>query len=94
MPKVLGGLGVAIIMVAVVCFGEGGFPNDGSGRRGRSPAPDAPGGARELVVAGGRDPATARQAIAAGADARVAGTATFRGGPGAYAANIRALRGG
>jgi ribulose-phosphate 3-epimerase len=31
--------------------------------------------------------------IAAGADALVAGTATFRGGPDAYAANIRALRG-
>ena len=34
-----------------------------------------------------------RCAIAAGADALVAGTATFKGGPSAYAANIAALRG-
>ena len=31
--------------------------------------------------------------IAAGADVLVAGTATFTGGPGAYAANITRLRG-
>ena len=38
-------------------------------------------------------PATARQAIDAGADVLVAGTATFRGGPDHYAANIAGLRG-
>jgi ribulose-phosphate 3-epimerase len=48
----------------------------------------------DLEVDGGIDPATAARCIAAGADALVAGTATFRGGPGAYAANIAALRGG
>ena len=48
----------------------------------------------DLEVDGGIDPETARQAIAAGADALVAGTATFKGGPEHYAANIRALRGG
>ncbi|WP_375396705.1 ribulose-phosphate 3-epimerase [uncultured Sphingomonas sp.] len=48
----------------------------------------------DLEVDGGIDHATAAAAIAAGADALVAGTATFRGGPGAYADNIRALRGG
>src|SRR5689334_8726859 len=47
----------------------------------------------DLEVDGGIDVATAPRAIAAGADALVAGTATFRGGPSAYAANIRALRG-
>lgn len=47
----------------------------------------------DLEVDGGIDPATARRAVEAGADALVAGTATFRGGPDAYAANIRALRG-
>ena len=47
----------------------------------------------DLEVDGGIDPGTARLAIDAGADALVAGTATFRGGPGAYANNIRALRG-
>ena len=47
-----------------------------------------------LQVDGGIDLITAPQAIAAGADVLVAGTATFRGGPSAYADNIRALRGG
>jgi ribulose-phosphate 3-epimerase len=48
----------------------------------------------DLEVDGGIDRETAPRAIAAGADALVAGTATFRGGPSAYADNIRALRGG
>ena len=48
----------------------------------------------DLEVDGGIDRETAPQVIAAGADALVAGTATFRGGPDAYAANIRALRDG
>jgi ribulose-phosphate 3-epimerase len=47
-----------------------------------------------LEVDGGIDPDTAPQAIAAGADVLVAGTAAFRGGPSHYADNIRALRGG
>ncbi len=47
-----------------------------------------------LEVDGGIDVATAPRAIAAGADVLVAGTATFRGGPAAYASNIAALRGG
>jgi ribulose-phosphate 3-epimerase len=47
-----------------------------------------------LEVDGGIDPETARQAVSAGANVLVAGTAAFRGGPDAYAANIRALRGG
>jgi len=47
----------------------------------------------DLEVDGGIDVETARDAIEAGADALVAGTATFRGGPDHYAANIRALRG-
>ena len=48
----------------------------------------------DLEVDGGIDRETAPQVIAAGADALVAGTATFRGGPSGYAANIAALRGG
>lgn len=47
-----------------------------------------------LEVDGGIDASTAPRAIAAGADVLVAGTATFRGGPEAYAANISILRGG
>ena len=54
---------------------------------------DKQGLAVDLEVDGGIDVATARQAIDAGADALVAGTATFRGGPERYAANILALRG-
>jgi len=54
---------------------------------------DATGRDIDLEVDGGIDRHTARLAVDAGADALVAGTATFRGGPDAYAANIRALRG-
>ena len=54
---------------------------------------DATGRAIELEVDGGIDANTAPRAIAAGATALVAGTATFRGGPDAYAANIQMLRG-
>ncbi len=46
-----------------------------------------------LEVDGGIDATTAPLAIDAGADVLVAGTATFKGGPGAYADNIRRLRG-
>jgi len=48
----------------------------------------------DLEVDGGVDPETARLAIGAGADVLVAGTATFSGGPDAYAGNIRGLRAG
>jgi ribulose-phosphate 3-epimerase len=47
-----------------------------------------------LQVDGGITTETATRVIAAGADVLVAGTATFTGGPAAYAGNIRALRGG
>jgi len=47
-----------------------------------------------LEVDGGIDPQTAPLAVNAGANVLVAGTAAFRGGPAAYADNIRALRGG
>ncbi len=48
----------------------------------------------DLEVDGGINTTTAPQAIAAGADVLVAGTATFTGGSSAYAANIARLRGG
>ncbi len=47
----------------------------------------------DLEVDGGINAETARRAVAAGADVLVAGTATFKGGPGTYADNIRRLRG-
>jgi len=46
----------------------------------------------ELEVDGGINAETAPQVVAAGADVLVAGTATFTGGPAAYAENIRRLR--
>ena len=55
---------------------------------------DDSGRAIDLEVDGGVDRNTAPRVIAAGADALVAGTATFTGGPTCYADNIRALRGG
>jgi ribulose-phosphate 3-epimerase len=48
----------------------------------------------DLEVDGGVNVETARLAIEAGADVLVAGTASFTGGPDAYAANISRLRGG
>jgi ribulose-phosphate 3-epimerase len=50
------------------------------------------GGDVVLEVDGGVNAQTARRCVAAGATALVAGTAVFRGGPSAYADNIRALR--
>ncbi len=55
---------------------------------------DATGRQIDLEVDGGINPDTAREAVAAGADVLVAGTAGFVGGPAAYADNIRRLRGG
>jgi ribulose-phosphate 3-epimerase len=45
-----------------------------------------------IEVDGGITPQTAPECVQAGATALVAGTAVFRGGPQAYAANIRALK--
>lgn len=55
---------------------------------------DKTGKSIELEVDGGVDANTAPRVIAAGATALVAGTATFRGGPDCYAANIAGLRKG
>ncbi|MDY7098183.1 MAG: ribulose-phosphate 3-epimerase [Pseudomonadota bacterium] len=54
---------------------------------------DASGRDIRLEVDGGVNPETARQCVAAGADVLVAGSATFKGGPEKYAANIAALKG-
>ena len=55
---------------------------------------DASGRPIDLEVDGGINLETAPLAIEAGADVLVAGTATFTGGPAAYAENIQALKGG
>lgn len=53
---------------------------------------DATGKPIDLEVDGGITVETAPRAVAAGADLLVAGTATFKGGPSAYAENIRRLK--
>ncbi len=47
----------------------------------------------DLEVDGGINPETSKLVRAAGANVLVAGSATFKGGPDAYAENIKALRG-
>jgi len=54
---------------------------------------DASGRDIHLEVDGGVNPETAKKCVAAGADVLVAGSATFKGGPEHYAANIAALKG-
>ncbi|MDE1901380.1 MAG: ribulose-phosphate 3-epimerase [Alphaproteobacteria bacterium] len=54
---------------------------------------DASGRTIDLEVDGGINPDTAKQAIAAGADVLVAGSAVFKGGAAQYTSNIAALRG-
>ena len=54
---------------------------------------DRTGRAIHLEVDGGVNAETARLCVDAGADVLVAGSATFKGGPGRYAANIAALKG-
>lgn len=48
----------------------------------------------QIEVDGGVNAETARLCMDAGADVLVAGSATFKGGPDCYAANIAALKGG
>ena len=54
---------------------------------------DRTGRAIHLEVDGGVNAETARLCVDAGADVPVAGSATFKGGPDRYAANIAALKG-
>lgn len=53
---------------------------------------DASGRSIDLEVDGGINAETAQLAVDAGADVLVAGTATFQGGPSAYAENIARVR--
>lgn len=53
---------------------------------------DAAGSRAHLQVDGGVTSANAAACVAAGADALVAGSFVFKGGPDAYAANIQALK--
>jgi ribulose-phosphate 3-epimerase len=91
---VLGDIDLVLVMSVNPGFGGQKFiPSALDKIRRLRQAIDASGRSIDLEVDGGITPETAAAAIAAGADVLVAGTATFTGGPQAYAANIGRLRG-
>jgi ribulose-phosphate 3-epimerase len=91
---VIGDVDLVLVMSVNPGFGGQGFiPSSLDKIRALRARIDASGRRIDLEVDGGINADTARQAVGAGADALVAGTATFAGGPGAYADNIRRLRG-
>ncbi|WP_421995091.1 ribulose-phosphate 3-epimerase [Reyranella sp.] len=90
---VLGDLDLVLVMSVNPGFGGQAFIDSQLARiAALRKAIDALGKPIDLEVDGGVNPETARRCRAAGADALVAGTAVFAGGPGKYAANIEALR--
>jgi ribulose-phosphate 3-epimerase len=94
-PPVLGDVDLVLVMSVNPGFGGQGFIASQLDKiREIRAMIDAAGRTIDLEVDGGINLQTARSAAAAGADVLVAGTATFAGGPGSYAANIRRLRDG
>lgn len=91
---VLGDIDLALVMTVNPGFGGQAFIASQLDKiRALRKMIDALGKTIDLEVDGGIDPDTAKQVVAAGADVLVAGTASFKGGPGQYAANLKALRG-
>lgn len=91
---VLGDIDLVLVMTVNPGFGGQSFiPSQIPKIRTLREKIDATGRPIDLEVDGGITPATAPQAIAAGADVLVAGTAGFAGGPTVYPDNIRRLRG-
>jgi len=92
---VLGDIDLVLVMSVNPGFGGQAFIASQLGKiRALRQRIDASGRDIEIEVDGGINLDTAPAAIAAGADVLVAGTATFTGGPAAYAENIRRLRAG
>jgi ribulose-phosphate 3-epimerase len=92
--SVLGDLDLVLVMSVNPGFGGQAFIDSQLAKiAALRKAIDALGKPIDLEVDGGVNPETAKRCRAAGADALVAGTAVFAGGPAKYAANIRALRG-
>ena len=92
---VLDQVDVILVMSVNPGFGGQSFINAQLGKIERLRALiDASGRDIVLEVDGGITPATAGLCLQAGADALVAGTAVFKGGPETYARNIAALKGG
>ena len=91
---VFGDIDLVLVMSVNPGFGGQGFiPSQLDKIRALRARIDDGGRPVELEVDGGINEDTAAQAVAAGANVLVAGTAAFTGGPGAYADNIRRLRG-
>jgi ribulose-phosphate 3-epimerase len=91
---VLGDVDLVLVMTVNPGFGGQAFIASQLEKiRGLRQRIDALGKKIDLEVDGGIDATTARQAVAAGADVLVAGTASFKGGAASYASNIAALRG-
>ena len=92
--NVLGDLDLVLVMSVNPGFGGQAFIDSQLAKiAALRKAIDALGKPIDLEVDGGVNPETAKRCIRAGADALVAGTAVFSGGPEKYASNIRALRG-
>lgn len=84
---------LVLIMSVNPGFGGQGFIPSALGKIARARAIlDRAGSSATLQVDGGVTSANAAACVAAGADALVAGTAVFKGGEAAYAANIAAIR--
>ncbi|NQW12055.1 MAG: ribulose-phosphate 3-epimerase [Alphaproteobacteria bacterium] len=95
LDSVLDLVDLILIMTVNPGFGGQAFIEGGLGRIAAARARIAATGRDiRLEVDGGVNRETAPRVVAAGADVLVAGTATFTGGPDAYAANIAALKGG
>ena len=93
LPYVLDLVDLVLVMSVNPGFGGQSFIDATLGKIERTRALlDAAGSKAHLQIDGGVTAANAGACVAAGADALVAGTAVFRGGPSAYAANIRALK--
>jgi len=91
--QVIGDVDLILVMTVNPGFGGQSFIDSQIGKI-RAPRHmiDKSGRTIDLEVDGGINESTAQQAISAGADVLVAGTATFKGGPDKYASNIQKLR--
>ncbi|MEQ1931089.1 MAG: ribulose-phosphate 3-epimerase [Parvularculaceae bacterium] len=93
--EVLGEVDLVLVMTVNPGFGGQSFiPSQLAKIETLRRAIDASGRAVMLEVDGGVNAQTAPSIVKAGADVLVAGSAVFRGGKSAYAANIAALKGG
>ena len=92
--EILDSLDLILVMSVNPGFGGQAFLPGAAGKLARlREMIDRSGFGIDLAVDGGINAETAPRAAAAGADLLVAGSAAFKGGPGAYGANLARLRG-